>query len=165
MELGSVSLDFAASDPSDPGDLSRGLAAVLSFEPTLRPDDRADVTRLREALARAFAAVAGGVLLDERDAATLNSHAADEPPVLRVGRDGSASRVATDPVAASLAAIARDAIETIARDGAGLRICSAADCARVFLDRSHGRRRRWCSMRGCGNRAKVSAFRRRSHER
>jgi predicted RNA-binding Zn ribbon-like protein len=162
VELGSLSLDFAASDLDDAGGVSRALAVLLTFEPVVRPEDRADACRLHQAMVRAFAAAAEGNPLADRDVATMNSHAADEPPALRLTPDGLAVRASSDPVRASLAALARDAIETIAHDGRRLRICADADCRRIFLDRSHGKRRRWCSMRRCGNRAKVTAFRRRS---
>ena len=38
--------------------------------------------------------------------------------------------------------------------------CPADDCGYLFRDTSHGRRR-WCSMKSCGNRAKVHRFRER----
>ena len=38
--------------------------------------------------------------------------------------------------------------------------CPADDCGYLFRDTSHGRRR-WCSMKSCGNRAKVQRFRER----
>jgi len=37
--------------------------------------------------------------------------------------------------------------------------CDNALCEWVFLDRSPGRTRRWCEMKGCGNRLKVRAYR------
>jgi predicted RNA-binding Zn ribbon-like protein len=39
-----------------------------------------------------------------------------------------------------------------------LRQCGDEYCGWLFLDRSQGRRRKWCSMRDCGNRAKVRRF-------
>lgn len=39
-----------------------------------------------------------------------------------------------------------------------LRRCGDAHCGWLFLDRSQGRRRKWCSMQDCGNRAKVRRF-------
>jgi len=36
-----------------------------------------------------------------------------------------------------------------------LRECSARDCSRLFIDGSRNGSRRWCSMQGCGNRAKA----------
>jgi predicted RNA-binding Zn ribbon-like protein len=38
-----------------------------------------------------------------------------------------------------------------------VRICADAECGWVFVDRSRNHLRRWCSMRDCGNRAKVRA--------
>jgi predicted RNA-binding Zn ribbon-like protein len=37
--------------------------------------------------------------------------------------------------------------------------CEGATCTLLFLDRTHGRARRWCSMAVCGNRAKQAAHR------
>lgn len=41
--------------------------------------------------------------------------------------------------------------------------CPGDDCGYLFRDTSHGRRR-WCSMKSCGNRAKVQRFRDRQKE-
>jgi predicted RNA-binding Zn ribbon-like protein len=40
--------------------------------------------------------------------------------------------------------------------------CEGKVCTLLFLDRTHGRARRWCSMTVCGNRAKQAAHRQRS---
>lgn len=40
--------------------------------------------------------------------------------------------------------------------------CEGKLCTLLFLDRTHGRARRWCSMSICGNRAKQAALRLRS---
>jgi len=61
-----------------------------------------------------------------------------------------------------LISIARDAIvlfgcETSER----IRQCEGETCALLFLDTSRSGDRRWCSMAGCGNKAKVADFRRR----
>jgi predicted RNA-binding Zn ribbon-like protein len=40
--------------------------------------------------------------------------------------------------------------------------CEGKTCTLLFLDRTHGRARRWCSMNVCGNRAKQAAYRQRS---
>lgn len=39
-----------------------------------------------------------------------------------------------------------------------IKLCSGEACVLVFLDVSKSKRRRWCSMKACGNRAKASAF-------
>jgi predicted RNA-binding Zn ribbon-like protein len=40
--------------------------------------------------------------------------------------------------------------------------CEGKTCTLLFLDKTHGRARRWCSMNICGNRAKQAAHRQRS---
>lgn len=42
-----------------------------------------------------------------------------------------------------------------------VKACEGESCTLLFIDRTRGRGRRWCSMGVCGNRAKVSAHRRR----
>jgi len=44
---------------------------------------------------------------------------------------------------------------------APIRVCEGAQCGWFFLDESRNRRRRWCSMQACGNRAKAQRFYRR----
>ncbi|MEO6834651.1 MAG: CGNR zinc finger domain-containing protein [Candidatus Tumulicola sp.] len=134
---------------------------ILSFEPGVRPEDLSDALVLRGALDRCFGAASRRDALPARDVDTINSYASDEPPALILRPDGSVARSATDPIRAGLSAIARDAIETIARQGSDLRVCRGDGCGRIFLDRSRGKDRRWCSMARCGNRMKVTAFRRR----
>jgi predicted RNA-binding Zn ribbon-like protein len=43
-----------------------------------------------------------------------------------------------------------------------LKVCSGEDCQWAFYDRSPTRTGCWCSMRGCGSRAKSRAYRRRA---
>ena len=43
-----------------------------------------------------------------------------------------------------------------------VRHCEGHDCVMWFYDRTKGHRRRWCTSTGCGNRAKVAAFRARA---
>jgi predicted RNA-binding Zn ribbon-like protein len=49
----------------------------------------------------------------------------------------------------------------VSEEMAFLRQCADEACGWLFLDNSQGRRRKWCSMRDCGNRAKA----RRHHQR
>lgn len=46
-----------------------------------------------------------------------------------------------------------------------VRRCEGKSCTLWFYDRTKGHRRRWCSPTGCGNRAKVAAFRARASQR
>jgi predicted RNA-binding Zn ribbon-like protein len=44
-------------------------------------------------------------------------------------------------------------------DRGRIRKCGAADCDVYYVDASKGRRRQWCSMKGCGNREKQRRWR------
>lgn len=46
----------------------------------------------------------------------------------------------------------------VAGDLRRLKRCSDPSCGWLFYDTSKNNSRRWCSMKGCGNRAKVSKF-------
>jgi predicted RNA-binding Zn ribbon-like protein len=55
--------------------------------------------------------------------------------------------------------IARAAADLLASDDLALvRACSSPTCQWLFLDTSKNHHRRWCSMKQCGNRAKVRRF-------
>jgi predicted RNA-binding Zn ribbon-like protein len=40
-----------------------------------------------------------------------------------------------------------------------LHSCASPTCGWLFLDQTRNNSRRWCDMKGCGNRAKVRRFR------
>lgn len=59
-------------------------------------------------------------------------------------------------------AAALDAARVLTMEGrAPIRECEGSQCGWFFLDESRNRRRRWCSMEACGNRAKAQRFYRR----
>jgi predicted RNA-binding Zn ribbon-like protein len=59
------------------------------------------------------------------------------------------------PLAKAMAQLVSD------NDFSYVKACEGPTCTLVFLDRTHGRARRWCSMAVCGNRAKQAAHRKR----
>ncbi|WP_405555338.1 CGNR zinc finger domain-containing protein [Streptomyces sp. NBC_01171] len=65
--------------------------------------------------------------------------------------------------AALLSLLARDAIDLLTDPlaRAAVRECAGEGCPLLYLDTSRGRRRRWCSSEGCGNRERVARHRRR----
>jgi predicted RNA-binding Zn ribbon-like protein len=90
----------------------------------------------------------------------VNDAAAHPLPRLRLEPDGRIRR--TGGIDALLAALAADCLDLhTSPDRHALRWCDDGKCTRPFVDRSHGRRRRWCGMKGCGDRAKAVAYRRR----
>ena len=126
------------------------------------PVDRAGLERaraLREAMFRLVAALIDNRPADPRDRDAANAAAAVAPPVLRLDEDGLHRVGDLDAV---LALVARDCLDLHAGpDRAALRWCDDPTCTRPFVDRSRGQRRRWCGMRGCGDRAKAAAYRQR----
>ena len=61
-----------------------------------------------------------------------------------------------------LALIARAVATLVSEEQPSLvKSCAGASCTLWFLDRTKGHRRIFCSATGCGNRAKVAAFRER----
>jgi predicted RNA-binding Zn ribbon-like protein len=65
----------------------------------------------------------------------------------------------TSSLDAILWPIARSAADLLASDQRMfVRACSSKTCQWLFLDSSKNHRRRWCSMKLCGNRTKVRRF-------
>lgn len=60
---------------------------------------------------------------------------------------------------ALLGLVAEDCIQLFTSDlSQNIKECAQERCGIVFLDRSNGAKRNWCSMKTCGNRAKASRF-------
>jgi predicted RNA-binding Zn ribbon-like protein len=70
-----------------------------------------------------------------------------------------------DEPAHLLVAVAESAARLLTEgDAALLRKCGNPRCILYFYDTTKNHRRRWCSMAGCGNRAKVAAYYQRNRE-
>jgi predicted RNA-binding Zn ribbon-like protein len=114
---------------------------------------------LREAMFRLVATLIDHETPSVADRAIVNAAAEASPPQLRLDDDGLHRCGDTDAV---LALLARDCLDLFdSPDRAALRWCADVNCTRPFIDRSRGQRRRWCGMKGCGDRAKAAAYRRR----
>ena len=119
--------------------------------------------RVREAMRSVLEAQAGRQRPDPTDLAEINralrTHYVYE---LVEGPDGVSlgHRHQGDPVDGAAARLA----ESIARQliqgaAARLKVCENPQCRWVFKDTSPTGQRKWCSMRSCGNRAKVARHR------
>ncbi|GGS72567.1 CGNR zinc finger domain-containing protein [Nonomuraea spiralis] len=145
-----------------PADLARWTvrAGLLDGPPEVGADDLARAAALREAIYRLATAAREGVPYGKGDRDVLNEFAGRPPADVALAerglrRDGG--------LPGALSTTARAAIELLGGPQAGLiRECEAAPCTRLYVDASHRRTRRWCDMRGCGNRAKAAAFRART---
>jgi predicted RNA-binding Zn ribbon-like protein len=86
-----------------------------------------------------------------------------------VAGDGGAplltERAAADSPRRALGTIALDAAMMLGTDQRSrIRICASDTCSGRFFDRSPAGRRRWCSMRTCGNEAKARRHRQRQRQ-
>ena len=162
FDAGADCLDFT-SGPDDelPGWLTSRFPRLDPAEIGQR--ELVDAHALRDAITRLAATAADHEPANPDDVDTVNLFAAtpDIPPALPGGRrHAGAARIRA---AQALSSLARDAVALIAAADAGrIRRCAADDCRRGFHDESRTINRRWCSMRRCGNRAKVRAYRERA---
>lgn len=125
---------------------------------------------LRERLYRIFSALAAGESPPEDDLEGLNDDMARTLGRLRIVPEGGGFRWGWRRAKASLDAVLwpviRAAGELLASEERSLvRECASESCSWLFLDRSRTRRRRWCDMKTCGNRAKARAYYRRRKQR
>ena len=143
-----------------PADLGRWLVSSGMVEalPEVTPDDLVAAKVLREAIYALASRKGGGKMKEARQ--TLNEIAAGSPAVPQFKSDGTA--VLTGSGSALLVSLAREAVQLFGSDMGGLvRKCESPVCGLYFVDTSRKGDRRWCSMSGCGNKAKVADFRRR----
>jgi predicted RNA-binding Zn ribbon-like protein len=171
FDSGAVSLDFAytgAMAGATDGELLHGahdLAAWLEgrYPCVLSPAtdrDLTDALALRGAIARSATAASRDEAPAAEDVDVINLFAAtpDIPPAL-AGGSRQAGR-STARAGQALSAMAREAVELFTpQQRERIRECAADDCEIVFYDESRSNNRRWCSMKRCGNRAKVRTHR------
>jgi predicted RNA-binding Zn ribbon-like protein len=149
---------------NSPDDLARWLvsAGMASSKPRTTPKDLTTARVLREAIY----VLAGKPSRAKEEPAreTLNRIAADTAAAPQLQTNGT-MRLEGD-AGALLVTLAREAVQLFGSDAAQLiRQCESPSCTLYFVDNSRRGDRRWCSMSGCGNKAKVREFRRRKRAR
>ena len=123
----------------------------------------------REKLRRGLVGWAAGGTPPPGLIALLNRHLARDPEVSEVtvnrGKIVTRRRPTGAPLERLYGVVARSAAELLTGDDPRrLRKCANPSCRLMFYDVSKAGRRRWCSMRTCGGRAKVRAFYRRRRD-
>ena len=146
-----------------PDDLARWLvsAGMASTKPRTTAGDLATARVLREALY----VLAGKPSRAKAEAPReiLNRIAADTAAAPQLQTNGTMRLEGN--AGALLVTLAREAVQLFGSDAAKLiRQCESPNCTLYFIDNSRRGDRRWCSMSGCGNKAKVREFRRRKRE-
>ena len=121
--------------------------------------------RLREALFRLFEAARHGDGPAPRDLRLFNAYLHSALRKRRLEARGGAAwnwswtRGAGDTFDSVLWPIVLAAADLLTSPGrTQIGECAGEGCGWLFLDTSRTGRRRWCTMRGCGNRAKVRRF-------
>lgn len=147
-----------------PAALAEWLAGHGLLDPgvELGDDDLRRAHELRDAL-RSLLLSNNGAPLDPAAVTTVNAALGGAPLAVRF--DGAGRPELAVEASGLDAAIARlGAIVYEAKiDGTWdrLKVCAADDCRWAFYDRSRNRSGTWCSMKVCGNRAKVRSYRER----
>ena len=137
--------DIRADATAHPRSAAKGFARALGF---------------REHLYELFSAAAAGRSADQSSVAALNEVLQEAHAHARiVPRARAFAWTWTDdgPLFARLIwPVARSAADLLVSDAlVDLRECASGTCSWMFLDASPTRKRRWCSMKSCGNRAKA----------
>lgn len=168
---GSLCLDFVATREgsvdrlSAPADLGGWLAALALPQPAggLTGDDLAAARLLRAAIERVARRIVAGVPCEAEDVRAINASARRPTPVILLGASGRERTVVPEVDASGvLAVVARDAVHLFsAGSPARLRECARDRCSTLFYDRSPSGRRRWCAMKGCGERVASASYRQR----
>ena len=154
---------------SDPSALAEWLEQE-GLAPAATRATRADLARavvLREAL-RAILLAHNGAAAGPDGARADACRALDEAAArarlrVRFGDDGSAF-LAPDAggVSGALGRLVATVHDSIAQGTwSRLKVCRDHECEWAFYDHTKNRSGAWCSMEGCGNRAKARAFRER----
>ena len=118
---------------------------------------------LRETIYRIFAAIIRKKNPAHRDLTGFNKYLSDSMKASQIIRtedgyswDTTGDKARLDWV---LNPIIRSAAEVlISEELQNVKACADSACGWLFLDSSRNKRRRWCDMQDCGNRAKASRF-------
>jgi predicted RNA-binding Zn ribbon-like protein len=171
---GHRALDFAATFGDryraglerlrQPADLDRWLgSAGISASIPASVKDLDDARQLREVIYRLARAALHNTTVDLADLDALNAWARTPRVAPQLDRALRREWASSQPIAGALALIACEAVELLSdAERQLIRECAAAPaCSLLYLDRSRGRRRRWCQMERCGSRAKMAEYRKR----
>ena len=144
-----------------------GLVASESYPELLRnPSPIGKIVQLREAIYRVGLAIARNDRVPQPDLLVIHRQANASKPAVISGRYGT--RWQPDPSRASAqlrALLASEALSLFCSPRSSrIGICEGGQCGWLFLDESRGKRRRWCDMNDCGNKAKARRYYQQQHQ-
>jgi predicted RNA-binding Zn ribbon-like protein len=156
-----LSLDLLNTVWMQEGERRDLLAEPGGVEAWLRTAGHAGAPADAAALREARAAI-GAVVARRDDAAALNAVLARGRLLERIGPGGPERLLEVNDERWRVPWLAAQNLLDLLRAGPDrIRRCAGHGCVLHFYDASRGGRRQWCSMAGCGNRAKA----RRHYER
>jgi predicted RNA-binding Zn ribbon-like protein len=143
-----------------PADLEQWLieAGLAVKRPIISPAELGDARRLRDGLRPALLGA------DRRGVARIAEGWLDGAPGhLCVEEETLRPRFAPGATSCRclLVAAVLDALDLMRESPDRVRECADPSCPVLFVDTSRNRSRRWCSMEGCGARAKAATYYRR----
>jgi predicted RNA-binding Zn ribbon-like protein len=155
-------LDWASVAGTLPkGGVAR-LRELANASPTRAARALVAAKELREAIYEIFVALADGRSPPAADVATLNAAVPEAFAHLQL-KPADGAFALSWPAAADLHAplwpVVKSAVDLLLDRRLRLRACASDTCGWLFIDESKNQSRKWCSMRDCGNRAKVRRFR------
>jgi predicted RNA-binding Zn ribbon-like protein len=126
-----------------------------------------EALRLRAALRAGAERLAAGKPAGRGMVEEVNRVLASRPSYPRLVRAGKGYVSRLEPVSTSplhlLVPVAESAAWLLEHgDSSLVRRCEGIGCVLLFYDTTRNKSRRWCSMEGCGSRAKAAAYYRRS---
>jgi predicted RNA-binding Zn ribbon-like protein len=172
---GSLCLDFAGTLESQGAQNVDLLSSPERLEEWLRgpelplpvggltDEDLSVAHALRDAIDKVARAHIAGTPAATVDVRCINSFAQHPTPVFLLQSGGRSRTVVEESgIDATLSVIARDAVHLLTGfDSHRLRQCARVGCSTLFFDRSPSGRRRWCSMKGCGEMVASASYRKR----
>ncbi|MGZ5940722.1 MAG: CGNR zinc finger domain-containing protein [Rhizomicrobium sp.] len=139
------------------------LAALARKQPRVAESALTNAKAIRESMHAVFLALVHGKSPPRTDLAAMNASIGDVMAHARIHRHGDDYEWGWDDAVtldAPLWPVLRAAGDLLVSGRtARLRECASESCGWLFLDTSKNHSRRWCDMKGCGNRAKVRRYR------
>lgn len=138
-------------------------SAGINLQTQVAEIDLKNIYQFREALKTLFEAKMQNSRLPESAIIILNSHLKNAPTQQQL--EQNTASVELQPLNAHLSVsevlgeIARQAaLILVSTNNLPIKSCASEKCILMFLDTSKAKKRRWCSMEICGNRAKAATY-------
>ena len=168
--VNTLDVEAGTDELSSPAALTRWLrerGLIAAQQGVATEDDLRQAIAMREALRAVLLGHVGSQQPAAAPVTDLRAVADGLATRLEIGDDGTVRPVPDGQAgAAGLAALLLIAAEAATLGTwPRLKICSADDCQWAFYDRSPTKSGCWCSMAGCGSRAKSRAYRQRTAAR